>query len=83
MTEQVLQKVMELAANVTMRDVTALTPDMKLYVDLGLDSAAALELVVELEDTFGIQIGNKDAGELQTLRDVAALVRSLTSKRRR
>jgi acyl carrier protein len=83
MTERVLRKVLELAAGLTRRDVTALDPKMKLFVDLGLDSAGALELVVELEDAFDIQISHKDAGELQTLAEVAALVRRLTGKRPR
>jgi acyl carrier protein len=83
MTQRVLQKVLELAGRVTRRDVPALTPNMKLYADLGLDSVAALELIVELEDAFDIQIGNQDAGELQTLADVAALVRRLTGEQKR
>jgi acyl carrier protein len=83
MTEQVLRKVLKLAAALTRRDVTALDPKMKLYVDLGLDSAGALELVVELEDAFDIQIGHKDTGELQTLAEVAALVQRLTGKQPR
>jgi acyl carrier protein len=81
MAQRPVKKVMALAAAVTGRDVAALTPEMKLYVDLGLDSAKALELIVQLEDAFGIQISNKDAGELRTLADVAALVRRLTTKR--
>jgi acyl carrier protein len=83
MTEQALRKVLKLAATLTRRDVTALDPKMKLFVDLGLDSAGALELVVELEYAFDIQIGHKDAGELQTLAEVAALVRRLTGQRQR
>jgi acyl carrier protein len=81
MAEKVLQKVTVVAAGVTRRNAEDLRPDDKLYADLGLDSATALELVVELEDAFGIQIDNQDASELQTLADIAALVRRLTAKR--
>jgi acyl carrier protein len=83
MAVRVLQEVIALAAGITQRDAADLGPETKLYADLGLDSAEALELVVELEDAFGIQIGNKDASELQTLADVVALVRRLTDKRGR
>jgi acyl carrier protein len=83
MADQILQRVMTLAAVVTKWNVADLAPDTKLYADLSLDSAQALELVVELEDAFDIQIANKDASELQTLADIAALVRRLTGKRTR
>lgn len=78
MTERALNRVLLIAAGITDRDVATLTPDTKLYADLGLDSAAVVELVVELEDAFDIQIGIKDTDDLQSLRDVAAMVRRLT-----
>jgi acyl carrier protein len=81
MAGQILQRVTALVAGVTRRNVKDLKPDDKLFGDLGLDSATALELVVELEDAFDIQIGNEEASELKTLADVAELVRRLIGKR--
>jgi acyl carrier protein len=83
MTQAVLRKVRELAARVAGRDIAGLMPDTNLYVDLGLDSASALELVVALEDTFDIQISSQDADELETLADIASMVRRVIGERRR
>jgi acyl carrier protein len=52
----------------------SLKPDTELYLDLGLDSAGALELLVTLEDAFDIHIRTDDAREVRTLADMVALV---------
>lgn len=37
-----------------------ITPEMKLQEDLGLDSLNMVELIVDLEDEFGIEIYESD-----------------------
>jgi len=39
---------------------------------LGLDSPALLSLIVDLEDTFGVEIASQDLYRLKTLDDVIA-----------
>ncbi|SDI12595.1 acyl carrier protein [Actinokineospora alba] len=50
-----------------------LDPDRRL-VDYGLDSVRSVDLIVELEDEFGVSISDEQAGSMGTLRDVVATV---------
>jgi acyl carrier protein len=76
-SHEILTKVIAIAADITGVPVASLRPDLRLFADLGLDSAGALEFIVGLEDAFDIQIGNDEAAGLQTLAEVAALVERL------
>lgn len=57
-------------AKISKTDAANITPDMELVADLGMDSAKALELLVELEDTLGIEIGDEEAAKLNTVGDI-------------
>jgi acyl carrier protein len=64
------QTAVEVIAKVSKTTNTNITPDLELVADLGMDSAKALELLVELEDTLGIEIGDEDAAKLNTVGDI-------------
>ena len=64
-------------ARITGIPTESITPEMELVADLDMDSAKALELLVELEDRFGVEIDDDDAGSLNTVGDVLATVNSL------
>jgi acyl carrier protein len=49
--------------------VPELDPDLPL-VDYGLDSVRSIDLIVELESTFGVYISDEQAASMRTLRDV-------------
>jgi acyl carrier protein len=57
-------------AKISKTDAAGITPDMELVADLGMDSAKALELLVELEDTLGIEIGDEEAAKINTVGDI-------------
>jgi acyl carrier protein len=52
----------------------ALTPTTELSADLSIDSVAAMDLVMEIEDRFGIDVPVNQLSELRTLGDLAGLV---------
>jgi acyl carrier protein len=54
-----------------------LKPEMELVSDLGIDSPKALELLVELEEGLGIEIGDEDAARMETVGDVLDFTRAL------
>jgi len=56
------------------KDTDALTPDAELVANLGMDSAKALELLVELEDQLEIEISDEDAAKLNTVGDILLFV---------
>jgi acyl carrier protein len=43
-------------AEVLDKDLPELTPQTRLFTDLGLDSTSVIELLMTLEDTVGLQI---------------------------
>jgi acyl carrier protein len=53
-----------------------LAPDTELSADLNIDSVAAMDLVMEIEDRFGIDIPVNQLSDLRTLGDLAGLVGS-------
>lgn len=48
--------------------------DTRRLVEYGLDSPTAIEMTVQLEDTFGIRIPDQDAAGLQTVAQITAYV---------
>lgn len=53
-----------------------LAPTTELSADLNIDSVAAMDLVMEIEDRFGIDIPVNQLSDMRTLGDLAALVGS-------
>lgn len=74
-------KVVAVVAQVTGRDAAVLSSSTDLYADLKLDSLDALELLVALEDEFGIDIGTDEAQALHTVADVVSLLRQRLAAR--
>jgi acyl carrier protein len=56
----------------------ALAPDAPL-IDYGLDSARAIDLLVALEETFGIRIPDEAAAKMRTLKDIVLYVEARIS----
>ncbi len=48
-------------------DPETITPDTNLIDDLGADSLDVVELIMSLEDEFGIAISDEDAAQLYTV----------------
>ena len=61
-------------AKVSRKDRSALKPEQELTADLGLDSPKGLQLLMELEDTLKIEIGDEEAARMNTVGDVLAFV---------
>jgi acyl carrier protein len=51
-----------------------LGPDSELSADLNIDSVAAMDLIMEIEDRFQIDIPINQVGELRTVQDMVRLV---------
>ena len=51
-----------------------ITPETRFREDLDADSLDLYELVMELEDRYGIRVSEEDAAELQTVSDVVEFV---------
>ncbi len=60
----------DIIARVASVPATELARDTELVADLDMDSAKALELLVELEDHFDIEISDDDANAMNTVGDI-------------
>ncbi|MGH7864612.1 MAG: acyl carrier protein [Candidatus Binataceae bacterium] len=50
------------------------TPDSSFIEDLGADSLDIVEMVMALEEEFGIEISDEDAEKIRTVKDVVAFI---------
>lgn len=66
-----IKKVLIDAINV---DEEEIKPEAKLNDDLGIDSLAAVELALELENEFDIRIEDEELAKLETVQDVIDII---------
>ena len=57
-------------------DAKKVTLDAKLKEDLGADSIDAVQIIMDLEDAFGIEIDEDNAGSMETVGDVVKYIES-------
>jgi acyl carrier protein len=62
-------KVKEIIAKELEVDAKQLAPEAKFIEDLGADSLDIVELVMALEEEFGLEIPDEDADKLKTVGD--------------
>ena len=67
--ESIEQKVKEIVADRLGVDPDEVTPEASFIEDLGADSLDTVELVMALEEEFGIEIPDEDAEKIQTVGD--------------
>ncbi len=76
MTAATEDSVRELLAKFFGIEPARLRPETSLD-ELGLDSLAAVELIFEIEERFGVRVPNERAAEFRTVRAIAEGVRAL------
>ncbi|WP_126426254.1 acyl carrier protein [Brevibacillus marinus] len=57
-------------------DESKVTPEASFKEDLGADSLDVVELVMELEDEFDMEISDEDAEKISTVGEVVAYIDS-------
>lgn len=76
--DEVARRVLGYLAEATKRPV--IRPDDSLELDLGLDSLARIEMLVALEDLFGVKVSEEAAAECFTVGEVIAALRSRAAR---
>lgn len=74
MSKSVLESVSEIVAEKLRSDVANITAETKLVEDLGADSLDTVEIVMAIEEAFGIEIDNDEAQKMSTIADVVAYI---------
>lgn len=54
-------------------------PDAKFIDDLGADSLDIVELVMAMEEEFGLEISDEDAEKIRTVQDVVKYIEARTN----
>ncbi|UWG97020.1 acyl carrier protein [Dehalobacter sp. DCM] len=60
----------------TSREAHTITMDSKIKQDLGVDSLQIFEIVMELEDTFQLEIPTEDLDEITHVSDLVGYIES-------
>ena len=69
-----IEKVIEILSEFTEFKSDDMNKDTKLIADLGLNSLDVVNVVVEFEDEFDIEIPDEDIRELQTIGDIVEFI---------
>jgi acyl carrier protein len=72
--EEIKAKVNELMHRGFEIPMEKLTPESKLFEELGLDSLDAVDMLVHLEDNLGVKVAGEKLSHIKTLQDVYELV---------
>ena len=70
------EKIKKLIANQLGIDEAKITEDARLIEDLGADSLDTVEMLMTLEEEFGIQIPDEEAMQLSTIKSIVDLIDS-------
>ncbi len=71
------KKALKIVAEISGKEVADLEPGLDLVADLGIDSPKALQMLLDLEDTLGIEISDEDAAKMDTVGDVLGYLGNL------
>lgn len=76
----IADRVREIIAEQLMVDLEEVTDEASFADDLGADSLDTVELIMEFEDEFGIEIPDEDAERIRTVGEAIAYLEQLWKK---
>jgi len=80
---EIADRVREIIAEQLMADLEEVTDEASFVDDLGADSLDTVELIMEFEDEFGIEIPDEDAEKIQTVGEAIAYSERLVAEKER
>ncbi len=76
----VAEQVKKIVAEQLMVELDEVTEDASFIEDLGADSLDTVEMIMEIEDEFGIEIPDEDAEKIVTVGQAIEYVKRKTEK---
>ena len=67
--QEILSKVKEMVASQLGKSEDEITMESSFIEDLGADSVDLVELIMSMEDEFGLEISDEDAEKIVTVKD--------------
>ncbi len=74
MAQDVLEKVKKIIVEQLSAEESEVTPDASFIEDLGADSLDIVELIMALEEEFGVEIPDEDAEKISTVGDAVKYI---------
>ena len=74
------EKVQAILARQLRKDPAIITPESKIKRDLGADSVDILQLLMKVEDTYGIVIPDEALAGFETVQDVVTFLEKQEAK---
>jgi len=76
-TMSIFEQVRDTLAKQFEIDPSTITPETNIIDDIGADSLDVVELIMSLEDNYGISISDDDAAKLLTVEQITAYLEKL------
>lgn len=74
MNQEITQKVIEIVAQQLEIEADKIKPESSFTEDLKADSLAVVELVLALEEAFGVEIPDEDTENIKTVKDAIVYI---------
>ena len=74
MNQEITQKVIEIVAQQLEIEPDQIKPESSFTEDLKADSLAVVELVLALEEAFGVEIPDEDTESIKTVKDAISYI---------
>jgi len=68
------EQVFDVIAKIAKKDKAQINVEHELAADLGIDSPRGLQLLMELEEKFKLEISDEDAARMTTVADIVKYV---------
>lgn len=68
------EKIRDMIAEKLGKSPESITPESEITKDLGADSLDQIDLMLALEDNFGITVSDEDSEKIVTVQDIVNLI---------
>ena len=76
MSDDLLKKIVAIVVDKLDVDENKITEDAKFIDDLGADSLDTVELIMQFEEDFGLDIPDEDAEKIQSVKDALDYIKN-------
>lgn len=78
-SKETYTKIVDIVAEILKIDASALKPD-STFESLGADSLDILQIIMKIEETFGIEISDEQASNIKTIDEAVNSIQSIRTK---